>query len=262
MVNNMTPTKEMVLERAKEMFIEDSVRHGSGSTIDPEESELAEGGFLSAAKSELMFSIEKKNAQWMLKPEKPERNLPKIETLKENFFDVAEALDTGFFISGTSQCGKSNLAKILVKTLLDNGITVYVMDTSQAWNSGPIRNIVEVSRSKKEYAFGESTVFDLSALALRDKVMFVNETCKHVYRAHVDGYPKKEFIVFEECQSYLPNGSFRLSIRRNPIFEHVLDIVTVGANYGVRFGLITQFASMVDKAPVKNRNAKIFWMDT
>lgn len=81
--------------------------------------------------------------------------------------------------------------------------------------------------------------------------MFVNETCKHVYRAHVDGYPKKEFIVFEECQSYLPNGSFRLSIRRNPIFEHVLDIVTVGANYGVRFGLITQFASMVDKAPVK-----------
>ncbi len=166
-------------------------------------------------------------------------------------FDLLEALDTGFFVCGTSQSGKTNLAKWLVKALIEFGVTVYVVDTSKAWNNGPITNITEVTTDKEEYAFGKSTIFDISALELRDKVVFVNDVCKHIYRAHVDGYPQKEFIVFEEAQTYMPNGSFRLSIRRNPIYEGAVNIVTVGANYGVRFGLVTQFPSMVDKAPVK-----------
>ena len=40
-------------------------------------------------------------------------------------------------------------------------------------------------------------------------------------------------------------------MRRSSPCESVLDVVTVGANYQLRFGLITQFPAMVDKTPVK-----------
>jgi hypothetical protein len=67
-----------------------------------------------------------------------------------------------------------------------------------------------------------------------------------------------EFIVFEEAQTYLPNGALRLATRRSSPCEGVLDIVTVGANYGLRFGLLTQFPAMVDKAPVKITQQRYF----
>lgn len=49
-----------------------------------------------------------------------------------------------------------------------------------------------------------------------------------------------------------------MSVRKNPIYDGVLDLVTVGANYGLRFGLITQFPALVDKAPVKIASQRYF----
>ena len=168
-------------------------------------------------------------------------------------FDVKECMDNGFFVCGTSQSGKTNLAKHLAQKLIEAGIRVIVMDTSQAWShDSPITIITEVTPEISHYDWhDESEILDLSKLASRDRIIFVNQFCKQIYARHVYGYRELEFIIFEEAQTYLPNGCMRLSVRKTPIYDGVLDIVTVGANYSLRFGLITQFPALVDKSPVK-----------
>ena len=174
-------------------------------------------------------------------------------------FDVKLAVDSGFYVSGTSQSGKTNLAKLIVQRLIDNGIACYVMDASKAWtHDTPINNVVNVSEREKEYSWNDSLVFDISSLSSRHKVLFVNQFCHDIYKMHVEGYAMKEFIIFEEAQLYIPSGSLRLAIRRSSLCESVLDVVTVGANYGLRFGLITQFPALVDKPPVKITQQRYF----
>lgn len=253
-----TPNRETIVQRAKELWHEDRAKHGDPSfDVEPEIDELRENGFLNVAQSELMRSGTNTD-EWknycgtIQKLERPK------EDHTENFiktgvpFDVTLALDSGFYVSGTSQSGKTNLAKHLVQKLMQHGIVVHVLDSSRAWTrNSPITNIVEVDTDTDEYTVGNSTIFDISALNTRQKVWFVNGFCGNVYRHHVDGYKVREFVIFEEAQLYLPQGSMRLAIRRSSPCESVLDVVTVGANYGLRFGLITQFPALVDKAPVK-----------
>ena len=250
-----TPNKEAILQKACELWHESRAREGDPSfDIEPEENELRESGFLAVATSELMRSNDTVSPEWQNYAEKSEK---KTEERPEDFtlgvpFDVSLAVDSGFYVSGTSQSGKTNLAKILVEKLINNGIACYVLDSSKAWShNAPIRNVLLVSERETRYTWNDSTVFDISALRARQKVLFVNQLCYDIYEEHVNGYERKEFIIFEEAQTYLPQGSLRLAIRRSSPCESVLDVVTVGANYGLRFGLITQFPALVDKPPVK-----------
>ena len=57
---------------------------------------------------------------------------------------------------------------------------------------------------------------------------------------------------------YLPNGCMR-AIEK---YGDVLDVVTVGRNFNISFGLITQFSSLVDKAPVKATQQRYFGLTT
>lgn len=174
-------------------------------------------------------------------------------------FDVDLAIDSGFYISGTSQSGKTNFVKLLVQKLIGHGIACYVLDPSKAWtHDSPIHDVLKVDTGISRYAWNGSTVFDISALNAKHKVLFVNQLCKDIYEMHVDGYTEKEFIIFEEAQSYIPSGSLRLAVRRSSPCESVLDVITCGANYGLRFGLITQFPALVDKAPVKITQQRYF----
>ena len=169
-------------------------------------------------------------------------------------FDTKEAMDTGFFCCGTSQSGKTNLAKWLVKMLIDDGVRVYVFDVSKAWtHDSPIANVTEIFGNEKQITIPtDSTVLDMAALTTRKKLNFVNTTCRFLYNMHVQGQiTNKDFLVFEEAQTYIPNGAMRLSTRHDSPCESVLDVVTVGANYNLRFGIITQFPAMIDKTPVK-----------
>jgi hypothetical protein len=233
-----------------------SYQHQHGDPIFdtiPSKIELAEDGFLQAATVELMTSSEFEQPE---KTKEIEKNLEKKQDVFDIIngvpFDPVLAMDSGFYVSGTSQSGKTNLAKHLVQKLMRNQIVVHVLDSSRAWTrNSPITNIVEVDTDTDEYTVGNSTIFDISALNTRQKVWFVNGFCGNVYRHHVNGYQVKEFIVFEEAQTYLPQGSMRLAVRRNSPCENVLEVITVGANYGLRFGLITQFPALVDKPPVK-----------
>ena len=176
-------------------------------------------------------------------------------------FSITEAMQSGFYISGARQmAGKTNLAKWLVKLLIDSGITVYVCDVSQAWLRGtPIPHCVYIPNGRGKIDITrQSTVFDMSALTLGERIAFVNSFAESIYKSHVNGYEHPELIVFEEAQTYLPNGCMR-SLRK---YTPVVDYITVGGNYNTSFGIITQFPAMVDKAPVKAAQQRYFGLST
>jgi DNA helicase HerA-like ATPase len=90
---------------------------------------------------------------------------------------------------------------------------------------------------------------------MQNRFYFVNVFCGTLLSAHISGHVKQnEFVVFEECQTYIPNGCLR-SLKK---YGAVLNLVTTGANFGLRFDLITQFASMVDKTLVKMCQQRYF----
>jgi hypothetical protein len=255
----MMPNKQEIIARAREMFFENEIKHGVSNPTNPEECELIESGYYSSALSEIMTNVETKNAKWENFNDRVE-NFEKAENIStELFFNVSTAMDSGFYVSGTSQSGKTNLAKHLVQQLINNGITCYVLDTSQAWtHDTPVPNVIPINSEDESYSFTGNTVFDISSLNTREKVAFVNMLCRTIYQEHVNGYRTKEFLVFEDAQCYLPSGCMRLAVRRSSPCESVLDVVTVGANYGLRFGLITQFPALVDKPPVKITQQRYF----
>jgi energy-coupling factor transporter ATP-binding protein EcfA2 len=254
------PKREQVLQLAKELYFNDMAKSGINNFNDPEPNELSESGYCALATSMLMRSedseykthIEEEARELGLIKEKNE-STENFENSSDLKFDVKEAMDNGFFVCGTSQCGKSTLVKHLAKKLIEANVNVKVLDVSRVWlHDSPISQVTEVSTSQNLYYwFNGSEILDLSMLDARARVLFVNQYCKQIYVKHVKGFREPEFLIFEDAQTYLPNGSMKISVRKTPIYDGVLDIVTVGANYNLRFGLITQFPALVDKSPVK-----------
>jgi len=182
-------------------------------------------------------------------------------------FNLAEAKDTGFFECGTSQSGKTTLAKHLVDYLMRQGVIVDVLDVSRAWaNDTPLQEVITVPHAPHgeieiSIPLNRSVVLDMSPLSFAERKQFVNRFVDVAYRAHMAmGYKASphRFIIFEEAQTYFPNGCFRSA--KN--YSAPIDLVTVGANYNIRFGLITQFPAMVDKAPVKIAQQRYFGWTT
>ncbi len=179
-------------------------------------------------------------------------------------FDIAEAKDTGIFGCGTSQSGKSTLFKWLVKRLIENGNIVYVLDTSKVWTQEtPITYVVEAPHNGREITItpGQSTILDLSELSFDERFRLVNALTANLYAwCKSFGYKKAPFtfVIYEEAQTYLPNGCMRSSRK----YGSLIDLITVGANFNIRFGLITQFPAMVDKAPVKIAQQRYFGWTT
>ena len=193
---------------------------------------------------ELMQSLESKHSKWL-------ENDGELETVYEIPFNIKEALKTGFCILGNKGCGKTNLAKWLVKRLIENGIIVYVLDSSQAWlRNSPIREHITIVPYGKQCLHWQPKplVFDLSLLSIRDKIRFTNLFCKTLLQGHIQGYIDQwEFVVFEEAHLVFPNGSLR-GLKR---YAEAVTFATVGRNYKLNFGFITQFPANVDKLLVK-----------
>jgi len=259
----VTPKRNEIIQRALELWKHDRFRNGQPYEINPTIQELAEDGFLSVAQTELMRS---EDSEYRNHIEKEARELGIIkdesdvseELVEDVLFDIEEALRTGFFICGTSGTGKTNLAKWLVQKLVENGITVYVIDASQSWlRNSPITKSVVVEPYGKQtisWRSNENVVFDVSRLYVKDQRRFVELFCSQVFNAHVQGYVRNwEFLVFEETQLYLPNHSLK-----SKVYQEVMRLVTSGRNFKIRFGLITQFASLVDKTVVKITKQRYF----
>jgi len=241
------PKKEQILELAKEKWRYDQIRNGNPklAEIEPEYDELLESGYIAMARNELMYSEKRKYAKWL------ESEDSELEITEEIPFDVDEALKTGFAILGNKGTGKTNLAKWLVKKLIDHGIVVYVLDSSQAWlENSPIREHITIQPYGKQCLHWQpkSLIFDLSLLSIRDKIRFTNLFCRTLLQGHIQGHIKDwEFVVFEEAHLIFPNGSLR-GLKR---YGDAVAFATVGRNYRLSFGFITQFPANVDKLLVK-----------
>jgi hypothetical protein len=153
--------------------------------------------------------------------------------------------------------------KHIVKTIVDAGINVYVIDVSGTWTDcSPIRNVIVVQQGDDvDVPANRSAIIDLAQLGYTKRVDYVIAFCQALYDWHKKyGFKKApfEFIFFEEAHTYFSNGCFR-SPRK---FSPCIDIVTVGANFNLRFGAITQFPAMLDKALVKITQQRYFGFTT
>jgi hypothetical protein len=268
-----TPTKAQIIAKAQELYVQQCYRDGTPELADvnPEISELKESGLLSVAVSELLrdnatadlagFEDFVKNVESWEKPEKPKvENFVESEDKKEIPFSVSECMDSGFYVCGTRQLGgKSNLVKHLTKRLIENGITAYVIDPSTAWlSNSPIQRVVSVPNGHGILTLNRiSAVFDVSRLGYEERFAFVKNLCKALSESHLNGYPLPEIVVFEEVQTYLPNGCMR-----SKKYSDITDFCCIGGNYGLSFGAITQFSASVDKAVIKLAQQRFFGLTT
>jgi len=189
-------------------------------------------------------------------------------------FDLKKALKTGIYAGGTSGSGKTNLlyqiadylmsvtkeelAEIGYKT--ENKIVVYVFDASQAWQENSsipyVIHIDKVPMTLDHFPITESVIIDTSKLYVKEQRQVVTDICKVLFTYKVNQPKEKRiwhFLLFEEAQLYLQPSSMRANSG-----AEVMRLITVGRNFRIRYGLVTQFPSTVDKLPVKMTQQRYF----
>jgi len=240
-----TPRKQQIVQRAKEIWFNEQFKNGIMNPNVPEECELKECGAWSQAVSELMANESRKYVEYQDYAKYMEF-MEKIENLEpsKDFFDVETALRSGFAIFGNSGSGKTNLCKLIVDQLNKHGITTFILDSSKQWFDVGF-NVVSVEREKGYYQWKGNTIFDLSNLAIWDKVTFTDKLCEHLLERDRSQW---EIVIFEECQLFIPNNALR-DLKR---YGNILKLVSIGRNYHLRYGLVSQFPSYVDKFFVRN----------
>jgi hypothetical protein len=167
---------------------------------------------------------------------------------------------TGAFLCGTRQlAGKTNLSKIIVDYLLQQGVVVHIIDASKSWlELSHLINVTEYAHdfSSLEVDFNKSQIHDISQLGYRNRVAVANQVCSHIYTARVRNKHITQPIVvaFEECQTYIPNNCLRNLDTYGPI----VDYITIGGNFNLSYIAITQFPALVDKTLVKAAQQRYF----
>lgn len=177
-----------------------------------------------------------------------------VSELKENLeqkpqafdFDVSEGLKSGTMIIGGRGTGKSNLAKHIVKQLIDNGCIIRIFEVSNAWLSDtPIKNIAEiVPNSVLDIPLNESVTFDLSRLHVKQIKAFVAQIVATEYEIQ-SNTPKEQrkpkIFVFEDSVISLPKNRLT-SIEA----EEILRLITVGRNFDLSYIGIVQRPALTD----------------
>jgi hypothetical protein len=256
-----TPTKEQIYQKALELWRTDQIKHGCVEALEltPEPSELLESGYVWLAQQQLMKSTDA-YAEWLEKEYMEVSRKPKVEfaKLKTQPFtvDIEEALRSGIFISGTSQCGKSTLGMQIAKELINNGVSLLIFDSSQAWfRFKRIDRIISVlPNASYEWRDYENVLFDLSRLTPFEIQKFTELCSKEIMHvAFSRNQRTKIMVIFEECHIAMPNHA--LYSKR---YAETVRLLTIGGNVNVRFVAITQFASMCDKLLVKMAQQRYF----
>jgi hypothetical protein len=248
----MMPNRKQILEKAQEMYVNDRAKMGDPVfDTTPTAQELTENGYTSLAVSELLRDQTKVSDQWKNYAEQNED----LEFETENFIDVETILRSGFAIFGNSGSGKTNLCKLIADRLIKSGITVYVLDSAQQWLHMPgFKEIVVSGRGRYDWNV-ENTIFNLSSLSIPDRISFVDVFCGALVEPRFRN--RWEVVIFEECQLYIPNNALR-SLKK---YGNVLSFLTLGRNFHLRYGLISQFPSYVEKYLIRNTQLRYYgWM--
>lgn len=175
--------------------------------------------------------------------------------------DIKEAEKSGFYISGSTGYGKTDLAMNIADQLTKNGNTVIVFDNTMDWmQRSSIGNVYTAQSPEIPFVaiIQQNTIIDLSLLNPFEQRELVIKFCEQLWNHQVKlkqhgAQLKKYFLIFEEGHIYLPQGSMRSKAN-----APVVQVVTGGRNFGIRFGVITQFASMIDKDAMKYMKQRFF----
>jgi hypothetical protein len=167
---------------------------------------------------------------------------------------VEEALKTGFYLSGTPGSGKSDVAMFCADELRKVGVIVMVWDPSQDWieRYSPINYVLKFKNPpfNFEEVKLQSAIFDTSTLTVLQMQEAADRFCwlLYNYQAKIPKEQRKHFfLIFEEAQIMVPQG-----VMRSKRLQNVLRVITVGRNFKIRIGIVTQFASTVDKDAIKS----------
>jgi hypothetical protein len=186
-----------------------------------------------------------------------------LSTTSEFSFSVEEALKTGFYVSGTPGSGKSDIAMLCADELRKAGAIVMVWDPSQDWlERYPIDYVIKFKNPP--YALEDiqlkDAIFDTSTLTVLQMQEVVDRFCWLLfnYQAKKAKEDRKQFfLIFEEAQVMIPQG-----VMRSKRLQNVARVITVGRNYKIRVGIVTQFAATVDKDALKSAKMRWFgWTD-
>jgi len=245
------PNREAIIEEA---FKKHQWKNYQVNSNTPTIQELHESGLFANARDTLMRSEDSEYRSY-IEAEASRLGLlnykvdVEVKRQKQVMFNVDEALNSGIFTSGTSSSGKTLLNCWFAKILMKHGITVYVLDPSQAWRNSPIQNVITVKEMRGKLTWSErSTVFDISFLTWQERMRFADLICKTLLDDRKSSkWRPPTFIFFEEGQLYFYQGSMRTP-KQTP---NVVELATNGRNFNLRYAVITQFASMIDKILVK-----------
>jgi hypothetical protein len=251
----VTPTKTEIYELARQRFAEHSIKNGMES-ITPTDSELRENGYVSQAISELMRDDIKAQAEeW-------EDYNGNLDNFEKKDFDSEEALKSGCYISGTSGSGKSDLGMLHAEQLVQKGVTVIVFDNSLDWvKRSSIPYSIKIREGEHfQYSFdlGKSWIFDMSLLNIEQQKQLVKMVCSELWRYQVRRAQAGKtlqwfYLIFEEGHNYFPQGCMR-----SKEYAEVVQILTGGRNFKIRFEAITQFSSMIDKNAMRYMKQRYF----
>jgi len=278
-----TPNKEAILEHAKELYFKDNpdaptpeehelvesgycyeaqnqlMRNDTSFELYLEE-QAAQNGYRLVTEEEHSKLIELESAKEQANKERKKTKRLQEELERIRFeeqkketkpqealpLNLQEALRSGFYVTGTTGTGKSDIAMYAADKLMKHNVVVVVFDSTQDWierSSIPYyqtlrsTSIVEIPK--------QSMIFDICKLYPQQRQRFVERFCGLLYQYQADKpkhLRKQYFLIFEEAQTYLWQNSLRSEKARNTTM-----MLTEGRNYAVRFGCVVQFSSMIDK---------------
>lgn len=237
-----TPNKKQILEKALELWKTDQYRNGCSelAEMNPEISELKEGGYFSQAVSELMRDNAKADLAEF------EDYVKALENLTFSF-DTIEGMATTTFISGSRGTGKSDVGMYVVDRLSSEGIICVVFDSSLDWlKRSSISRYVTVQPYSVLEVPNESTVFDISLLTPLEQQRTVESFCKKLFECQLNS-DKRYYVIFEESQIFFPLNSLRSKKTQNS-----MRILTVGRNVNTSVCAVSQFPALIDKELIKH----------
>ena len=177
-------------------------------------------------------------------------------------FNVAEALKSGFYISGTTGCGKSDIGMYAADVLRTNGAIVITFDPTQDWLSRyPYEVLVSlenvgVRTYLQSIKLDKSTLIDTSCLTIPQTQELIESFCQSLFNAQAKLKPEQRcqyFVIFEEAQTAFPQGALRATA-----FQNAVRLLTQGRNFKLRIGMVTQFAAMLDKTALRFATQRYF----
>lgn len=247
-----TPTRSEIEKLAMELWKTDQFRKGCMELAEtnPEYEELLESGYVASAQSMLMRSNRFQHEQDWFGDDSKDIEVSGFQ------FDVKEALASGAYISGTTGSGKSDLAMLHAEEMMKSDVTVLVFDATRDWiKRSSVPHVVSIVPNVP-YSYvlnGHSMIFDMSLLNPMQQKEVVKKVCKDVWSHQVAKGNHWFYLIFEEGHLYFPEGCMR-----SKNYAEMVQLVTQGRNYKIRFEVITQFSAMIDKNVMRYMKQRFF----